>query len=169
MTEIITTRFGAIPIDESRVIEMQGDGILGFETLRRFVLILHKDEKTPFMWLQSVEDGATAFVVLDAFAAMPDYSPLLDDDTVTSLGIEEVQDVVLLTIVTIRSNPLRVTANLRAPVVISAKRRRARQVVIEQPDYPIQYDLALRAGGSADSTLNPILGMVKGITTAVAG
>ncbi len=41
-----TTRFGEIDVDESRVVEMRG-GILGFDHLRRFILIV-QDEKTPF-------------------------------------------------------------------------------------------------------------------------
>jgi len=164
-----TTRFGEIAVEEEKTIEMKDGGILGFEGLRRFALILHQEDKTPFLWLQSVEDGSIAFVVMNAFVAMPDYSPVIDDETADVLGIEGAQDAVLLAIVTIRTTPLRVTANLKAPIVIHAKRRCAKQVIIDEPDYPIQYDLALRAENSAASAASPILEAVKGITTAIAG
>ncbi len=41
---IITTRFGEIDVDESKVIHMRGS-IIGFEHLKQFVY--KKDEKSP--------------------------------------------------------------------------------------------------------------------------
>lgn len=151
--KITTTRFGEISVDDGRIIAMKG-GILGFEHLKNYVLLV-QDEKTPFLWLQSVEDGGVAFVVINAQLAKADYEPLLPDAEAARLEIEDVADVVLMAIVTIRSNPLAVTANLRAPVVVNARKRLGRQVVLEEPDYPIQFNIAdgrekTAAGGSAE-------------------
>ena len=141
--EVVTTRFGAINVDESRIIEMKGGGILGFERLKSFIIRL-QDEKTPFMWLQSIEDGSVAFVVINSFVAKPDYAPVLQDEDVELLAIAEPGDVVLLSIVSIRNNPLQVTANLKAPIVINTRNKWARQVIVEEPDYPIQFEIAVR-------------------------
>ena len=137
--KISTTRFGDITIDESRVIQMKG-GILGFERLNRYVLFTHS-ENTPFLWLQSIDDGSIAFIVINPFIVTPEYQCVTSDSDTRFLGIESPDDVVLLSIVTIRSKPFKVTANLRAPLVINQRNSFGKQVVLDNSDYPIQYSL----------------------------
>ena len=136
---ISTTRFGDISIDESRVIQMR-EGMLGFEHLGRYVLLI-QDKKIPFWWFQSIEDGSVAFVVINSLAVKPDYEPVISDDEVKLLEIASPEDAVLLSVVTIRSDPFKVTANLRAPIVINAKKMLAKQVVLVEPDYPVQHPI----------------------------
>lgn len=143
--KIATTRFGDISIDESRIVEMR-EGMLGFEHLKRYVL-LTQEKETPFLWFQSVDDGSLAFVVIHAFMAMPDYEPIIPDEDVKLLEITSTgpEDIVVLSVVTIRSDPFKVTANLRAPIVINAKKRLAKQVVLAEGDYPVQHPLTENA------------------------
>ena len=136
---ISTTRFGNISIDESRVIQMKG-GMLGFEHLERYVLLM-RDEKIPFWWFQSIEDGSIAFVVINSLAVKPDYEPVISDDEVKLLEIASPEDTVLFSVVTIRSDPFKVTANLRAPIVINAKKMLAKQVILVESDYPVQHHI----------------------------
>jgi flagellar assembly factor FliW len=136
---ISTTRFGNISIDESRVIRMK-EGMLGFEHLRRYVLLI-QDEKIPFWWFQSIEDGSIAFVVINSLAVKPDYEPVVSDDEVKLLEIVSPEDAVLFSVVTIHSDPFSVTANLRAPIVINAKKMLAKQVVLVEPDYRVQHPI----------------------------
>ncbi len=136
---INTTRFGRIPVEESKVITMAGP-ILGFEQLERYILIV-PDEKKPFWWLQSVDDGAVAFVVANPFAVKPDYEPEISGDIAQALHVERPEEAVVLTIVTIRKDPLKVTLNLKAPLVINLQRRLGRQV-ITNGDLPLQFEVA---------------------------
>lgn len=139
--KISTTRFGDISIDESRFVQMR-EGMLGFEHLKRYVL-LTQDKDTPFMWFQSVDDGSIAFVVIHSFVVKPDYEPVISDDEVKLLEIASPgpEDVIVLSVVTIRSDPFKVTANLRAPIVVNAKKMLAKQIVLVEDDYPVQYSL----------------------------
>lgn len=137
--KIRSTRFGEIDVEESAFILMKGS-ILGFEHLKRFALLVN-DEKTPLWWLQCVDDPSVAFVVVNSRLVKPDYDPAFFENELEFLDIKDSKDIVLLSIVTIRSHPFRVTANLRAPILINAENRMAGQVVLEDPDYPIQYDL----------------------------
>ena len=139
IVRISTTRFGDISIDESRVIQMKG-GMLGFEHLKRYVLLI-QDEKIPFWWFQSIEDGSVAFVVINSLAVKPDYEPVISDDEVKLLEIASPGDAALFSVVTIRSDPFKVTANLRAPIVINAKKMLAKQVILVESDYPVQYPI----------------------------
>ena len=167
--KLVTTRFGEIDIDEMKTIEMTGGGILGFERLKCFALML-QDEKTPFLWLQSLEEGSVAFVVMNSFVAHPDYAPVIDSASQALLGIEKPEDALLLSIVTIRNSPFRVTVNLKAPLVINLKTLRARQVIIETPDYPIQHDLALKRPVEGDvPAAGTESGKLREIATGAAG
>jgi len=120
--------------------------ILGFEQHKRFVL-LTVENNTPLFWLQSVEDPKIAFVVINPRIVTPDYSPTIPEADLKSLDIQETEEITLLSIVTVRSDPFRATANLRAPILINTAKRWAKQVVLDDPDYRIQYDIL---GNKAD-------------------
>ncbi len=137
--KIETTRFGEIDIKESELIMMKGP-ILGFEHLSRFVLLIH-DKNTPLWWLQSVEDPSIAFVVINPRIIKQDYNPVIFEEDLEFMDIKNSGDIALLAIVTVRSQPFRVTANIRAPIMINAETRMARQIVLDDPEYPIQYDV----------------------------
>jgi flagellar assembly factor FliW len=68
-----------------------------------------------------------------------DYQPVLSDEVQGILGIEKTDDVALLSIVTIRSEPLEVSVNLRAPIVINVRNMTALQTVLEDEAYPVRY------------------------------
>jgi flagellar assembly factor FliW len=141
--KISTTRFGDIIIDESKVIRMKG-GILGFEQLKRYALFI-QGEKIPFWWFQSVEDGSIAFVVIDSLTVNPDFKPLIPETEVKLLEIGSPEEAVLLSVVTIHSNQFKVTANLRAPIVVNVKKKLAKQVILVDSKYSVQYPVT---GGS---------------------
>jgi flagellar assembly factor FliW len=137
--EIDTTRFSKIQIKDSELIGIRGR-ILGFEQHKRFVLLTVEDN-TPLCWLQSVDDPALAFVAVNPRIIKPDYNPIVNEGELEFLDIKNIDDIALLAIVTVRSHPFRVTVNLRAPILINAANRMANQVVLDDPDYPIQYDI----------------------------
>lgn len=137
--ELKTVRFGNIDIDEDNIITMRGP-ILGFENLKKYVLI-DKKEEAAFWWLQSVDDGAVVFVVVNPFLIKLDYKPELQDNDVKLLEIEDQADVLLLGIVTIGSNPPQISVNVRAPIVINWKKKVGKQVVLEDSSLGVQYRL----------------------------
>ncbi|MDD5170247.1 MAG: flagellar assembly protein FliW [Syntrophales bacterium] len=141
MITIDTKRFGRIEIADPRIVIMREGGILGFSHLREFVL-LNPDEKKLFWWLQSLEDGNITFLVTNPFMVCPDYELDIPSRDTEILNITDREDVVVLSIVTVnRARELKITANLRAPIIINAKEMIARQVVLERDDYDIRYEV----------------------------
>jgi len=69
LIKVKTTRFGDIEIDEKDVITLPS-GIIGFPELKQYVLLDH-DQDSPFKWLQSLEDGAIAFVMINPMLLKP--------------------------------------------------------------------------------------------------
>ena len=60
---IATTRFGQVQISASDIISFP-EGILGFNELKRFVLLDDPNDEI-FAWLQACDDAGVAFPVLE--------------------------------------------------------------------------------------------------------
>lgn len=132
---IDTSRFGRLVVDIDKIIAMTSP-FLGFPESRRFVLRPHGQE-SPFMWLQSLDNPALAFVVLHAASFLPQYQPKIPGFILKELGSPEQGQMELFIILTIpKGNPQQMTANLLGPVAVNSARRLAKQVLLD----PTQYD-----------------------------
>ena len=139
-TCIDSTRFGRIEVDEEAVITFS-EGLFGFEQYRRFV-VLCLDEKSPFRWLQSLEEPSLAFVVIEPRHFMPDYAPSISDADAEALGLDADTPTLTFVIVTIpQGKPEQMTANLMGPIIINAITRRARQVIVEDDCYSTKHSI----------------------------
>lgn len=132
--EIDTLRFGRIQVDDDRIIYFPR-GILGFTRHRRYVILPHS-EKSPFLWLQCVDDGNLAFVVMDPRLVEPSYRVDVEEEQLGDLEVAPGDELQLVCIVTIpHGNPKGMTINLMGPIIINARNLRAVQVVCEGQGY----------------------------------
>ena len=134
---IETTRFGKVEIDGNRVITFR-DGLLGFPKHRRFALI-QTAENNVFLWMQSVDDPALAFLVCDPLAFVSDFQAQIRPDDVKSLELRDLTDCRVLVIVNKTGGYL--TANLLGPLVIGAHSLLARQMVLSDKRYRTRHRL----------------------------
>lgn len=147
--ELVTRHFGVIDIDGKNIIEFP-EGIPGFDNLHRFVLLSHQKDNSPFRWLQCIDDGGLAFVVIDPRAVFPSYSVDIDAAEVEVLKIGDTDKVVMLSIVVVPEDISKMTANFKAPILINAENNIGKQVVIESGDYAVRhyiFDELRRMGG----------------------
>jgi flagellar assembly factor FliW len=110
-----STRFGRVEIDPKTVIEFP-DGLIGVGG-SRYTLIA-TDQKSPFSWLHSLEDGGLALPVTNPEHFFPGYTLELSEAEAKRLGIDESSPIALY--VTVRAAPVLsdFVANLRAPIVV---------------------------------------------------
>ena len=141
--KITTSRFGAIDIDAARIITFT-EGILGFPQYLKYILLDH-DNNTPFKWLQSIENGELAFVLIDPLAVLPDYRAEVRQEDIEALQITSLESAAALCIVNIGQDAASVTANLLGPIIINPEKMLARQVVLLTTQYSIQHDLLAAA------------------------
>jgi flagellar assembly factor FliW len=106
--------------------------LVGFPQLSRFALARLTDDGV-ICDLRSLEDPDVSFVVVPPGAFFDDYAPEIDDELVDALAIESADDVFTLVIVTLGDTPESATVNLRAPVVVNHRNRRAGQAVLDDP------------------------------------
>lgn len=139
MSQIETTRFGRLEVDEGKIIHMPY-GMLGFPDRRRFVLLQHK-EGSPFFWYQSLEDPALAFVLTSPFLILADYHVDMKD-AFKKMEWKENGDggkIQLYVVVNIpKGSPERMTANMIGPVLVNVDIREAVQIVVADSSYSHQ-------------------------------
>jgi len=145
--KIETTRFGQISIQTEKIIQMPR-GIPGFPDQRQFVIFEHRQD-SPFLWYQSVNEPALAFVITDPFLFKPEYDidiPTILEDL--NWDPEPQPDQVqLYVIVNIpKGNPEQMTANLMGPILLNQATREAVQVVLTDGNY--SHSVPLLAGKS---------------------
>lgn len=134
--KIPTTRFGELDVPESSVISVVG-GVIGFPNLYKFVLLAYNP---PFSWLQSVERPDLAFVVVNGGEFGDEYTfPLPVGDPELKLGDDD--EVAIINLVSVRPDPSMTTVNLKAPIIVNMANMKARQVVLDNPRYPVRMPL----------------------------
>ena len=113
-------------------------GIPAFETNHSWILVGNDDSAVK--WLQSLDDGELALPVTSPDAIQPDYNARIPDNELTLIGGKSLTDLALLIVVSIpEAAPWNMTANLRAPIVINIKTRKAVQVIALNEEYPIRH------------------------------
>tara|TARA_B100001248_G_C27399520_1_gene468903 strand:- start:1356 stop:1871 length:516 start_codon:yes stop_codon:yes gene_type:complete len=137
--QIQTTRFGPIEIKESDIISFD-EGLLGFQDLKKFVLLDDPDDDI-FAWLQSCENPDIAFPVLEPELFLAEYRVKLSKRDMESLGMTEMKNYCVYTIITIPEDPTQMTANMKAPIVIHIPAKKARQCVLQENDLPIRQSI----------------------------
>lgn len=139
MIKVKTTRFGEIDIKGEDLIELPS-GLIGFPELKRYVLLDH-DKDSPFKWLQSLDDGAIAFVLINPLLFKPDYTVEVTEVEVSDLELKNEDDAVISVIITIPTNPQNMTANLKAPLVFNLQNRRGKQLVLSNAAYTTRHNI----------------------------
>ncbi len=116
------------------------NGLYGFESFTNFTLA--PSEVESILRLQSDEDDALSFFLVDPFLFFNTYEIDVDDDTVALLEIDNPEDVYVLAIITIaKVKPAVVTANLQGPVVINRKNNKACQIVLLDTKWKTKHNI----------------------------
>lgn len=135
-----TRLFGKIDIEEEKLITLEG-GMIGLPEYQKFALIFDEEKgqkESSIMWLQSMDDPATAFPVMQPNLVKPDYNPTVNDELLLPLGeLTEANTYVLVTM-TAAADVKETSVNLKAPIIINTDTRKGCQMIVED-DYPVKY------------------------------
>ncbi len=141
--KIQTTRFGELDAPEQTLIHLP-EGVLGFPKAKRYILLDHDSEGTPFKWLQAVDDPDLAFIVMDPNIVVDNYVVECDEETSKIIGARMIdpESYAIMAIVNIPPDaPLAMTVNIRAPILVRLEDRTGWQVVLPDEAYPIRHRL----------------------------
>lgn len=137
-----TRYFGKIDLDESKIITFE-QGIMGFEEYKKWALLYDVEEKddTSISWLQSLEEPQLALPVVSPFCLVEQYNPVVEDELLKELGEFKDEDLIVLLALTVPGEVEKTTANLKAPFIINPDTAKGIQVIVENADYPVRFQV----------------------------
>jgi flagellar assembly factor FliW len=139
-------RFGTVEISEEDVIDFPV-GLIGLGGSR--YTLIDRNPGTGFLWLHCVDDPALALPVVSPSQFFPEFSLHMTVEDRELIGLEDSSTVALYVTVRATPDPLDITANLRAPLVVHEGR--GYQVINASVDAPLQAPLfTLTAQSSAE-------------------
>lgn len=110
------------------------DGLVGLPTLVRHRLRAVPD--TALYEITSNDDPTMGFIAATADSVKPGTTDLLRERGLVNEGEW------VLAILAVHGEPPAITANLAGPLVVDMDKATARQLVIEDPDFPLQAPVA---------------------------
>ena len=110
-----TSRFGPVDVIVDSIIEFP-DGLIGLGG-RRYAL-LSTDAKSPFLWLQSLDNDAVALPVTNPHRFFDDFVVELADADAESVGLDDGVPADVYVTVTASNVLTDITVNLKAPLLI---------------------------------------------------
>jgi flagellar assembly factor FliW len=138
---VASQALGPVEIDPARAIRLV-EPLAGFAECLSYALVPHvRDgaESGAIQWLQALERPFHAFIVADPWNAFPDYAPEVSNADAEALGLANSEDARLYVILTVSGGGI--TANLRAPIVVNAAERSAKQVVLLGDAYHTRHEV----------------------------
>ena len=139
--KVNTRIFGEIEVAEDKIIDFT-TGLLGFESYKKYTLIFNSEKKGDIMWLQCLDEPELAFTVIDPMKIVPSYNPVVEEELLIPLGeVNSEEDYFLLTVLTVPSDLTKMTANLKAPVVVNMNTHKACQLIVNNDEYQVRYNV----------------------------
>lgn len=138
---ILETRvFGEVNIDDNKIIHFE-NGIVGFPELQDFALVhdVEKGDNVGIRWMQSIQEPAFAMPVMDPLIVKDDYNPIVDDEVLKPIGVFEIEEILVLTTVTVPKDLTKMSVNLKAPIVINVSERKAVQIILDGDEYQVKF------------------------------
>lgn len=136
---VIDTPFGQFTAEGSSIVSFP-EGLPGFEDCRRFV-VLAASHLEPLQCLHAVGGPPASFLAIDPRRALGRYRCALSPRDVGRLQAADPAALLWLALLAVDGD--RITANLRAPVVINPARMVGYQVIPVNTLYPLKHRLEL--------------------------
>lgn len=137
-----TRHFGELDLEESKIITFE-QGILGFEAYKKYTLLydIEKQDASRISWLQSVEEPSLALPVISPECILSGYNPIINEERIRTLGEIGTENLVILLTLTVPGDLTKMTTNLKAPILIHTETKKGCQIVAENPEYIVKYNV----------------------------
>lgn len=131
--KVETYLFGSIEVDADKIIKFP-KGLIAFDTAKQFTLVHDADEGAPASFtLQSLDDPALAFQIMDPTALGFHYELVLSPEENALMQSPAPEDVAVMLVMFKREDGGKssINPNLRAPLIINTRARIGLQKVME--------------------------------------
>lgn len=136
--EINAKYFGQVSYDENETIHIT-NGLIGFEAYTEYLPIPFHEDNDSLISLQCLEDETLSFILMNPFGLLNNYSPSLSRQDLKELDAEAAEELSYYVICVMHDSVAESTVNLKAPLVVNARNRQARQVILDQSEYTFRH------------------------------
>lgn len=137
--EILSRDFGKIEIKKENILYFK-EGLPGFEDYREFVLLPYSED-SPFIIMQSLKEADIAFITVEPGNLIDNYEFEISDKAEKELKINDIEDILVLNIITLKDKMEEITVNLSAPLVINMYKKLGKQIILNNQKYKVKYPL----------------------------
>lgn len=134
-----TKEFGKVTVTDNDIISMMSP-IFGYEEMMKYIILADEEIGEGIEWFQSTENRDLCFILInpDVFGLI--YNPDIPDDLSKLLALDEENTAIRLVAVIPDDDFLKTRVNLKCPIVINTKDKKAAQAFLDA-EYPIRYNL----------------------------
>lgn len=147
MPRVLSRRFGTVEYAPGEEFVFPS-GLPGFAGERCF-LPVEVPEQLPLVYLQSVHTPELCFVAAPVSSVVDDYDPFANPEDLHLIGLApegvREKETLWLALLCVGGDGA-ATANLRAPVIVNLRNRKAVQSIREDDRYPFRFEL--KVGGA---------------------
>ena len=72
---------------------------------------------------------------------MDEYNPMIDDNLLEAIGSPKDEDIIVLLTMIVNPDVTKVTANLRAPIIINSATCQGAQIIVENQDFDAKFNV----------------------------
>lgn len=127
--QIETARFGTLEVDAEKIINFPW-GIPGFEELKRYILMEHKEG--PFQWLQAVDDQNVAFPLCPPEVLGVVYE--VSEEAKKTIELQKDDDLLIMNMVSFKAGKDIIRFHMRSPLLFNTATRTACQWVMNKEE-----------------------------------
>ena len=138
--QLDTKYFGRIDYAPEDVLTFP-NGLFGFESENQFVMLPFAGSGGNMLCFQSTQSQTPAFIAMNPFALKPDYAPVLSDEELRVMEVDDSKDLCYYVMCVVREPVGASTLNLRCPLVINPDLRRGMQVILDTDTYHMRHRL----------------------------
>lgn len=140
---LIQTKFhGTLKIQQDQTWNFP-KGIPGFEDENEFAILPIEDNEV-FQVLQSTKNSAVAFIIVNPYMLIEDYTFKVDEPTINLLDIKKETDVFILSVVSVKE-PFEIsTVNLQAPLIFDSTTRKAKQMILNDDKFSMHQPIGTK-------------------------
>jgi len=121
-------------------------GLVGLPELRHWILV-DMEPTLPMKWLVSLDKEGFRVPITDPGFFTETYSFEIDEGSQEIVQTDDVEDIVVLIISTVKDGGQRITGNLSAPLIVNVRNRNGIQCVLESGVYGMRHEIdTLRFG-----------------------
>lgn len=146
---IVTKLFGEIAVSGDKIINFSS-GLIGFDAYKQFMIIHDSEaEDAKILWLQSLDEPELALPIISPLNIDENYNPVVEDELFKNIGETDEEMLVFVTL-TVPGDITKMTANLKAPIIINPTTQKGCQIIVENDEYKIKqpvYDMMKKKAG----------------------